>query len=129
MRFNQRSARPSFLAIGMVAGVLGLTVTSMAMAAETSDTKTTSAKAMHKTPDKAGTDTMGSRMAPTQNTKGSGANPAANTTPNTAGNKMSGGNGQMKPMSGSKTQNKSNMPRMAPTQNTKANGSNPKANK
>lgn len=121
MRFNQRSARPSFLAIGIVAGVLGLTVTSMAMAADTSDTK-----AMHKTSDKAGTNTMSSRMAPTQNTKGSGANPTANKTPKTGGNTMSGGNGQMKPMSDSKAQN--NMPRMAPTQNTKATGSNPKAN-
>lgn len=122
MRFNQRSVKPSFLAIGLVAGVLGLTAAGIAMAAstknETAPSKTVNTQAVNK----AGTNTMSSRMAPTQNTKGSGANPEANTAPTT------GSANAMKQMPADKTQGDSNMPRMAPTQNTKATGSNPKAN-
>lgn len=128
MRFIKRPSNPSFIAIGLVAGVLGLAATSVAVAADTSDAQTstqaTGAAAMHKKAGTAGSTTMSSRMAPTQNTTGSGANPAANTTPQTGANTMSGGNDQMKPMQGSQ----SKMSRMAPTQNTKGSGSNPKAN-
>ncbi|KEZ77323.1 hypothetical protein [Salinisphaera hydrothermalis] len=122
MRFNQRSAKPAFIATGLVAAVVGLTATSMAMAAstknETAPSKTVSTKAVNK----AGTNTMSSRMAPTQNTKGTGANPEANTAPTTGSAKA------MKKMPNDKMKGDSNMPRMAPTQNTKATGTNPKAN-
>ena len=128
MRFIQRHSNPSLIAASLVAGVLGLSAASVAVAADTSDGKAsaqaTGAAAMHKKAGNAGKNTMSSRMAPTQNTTGSGANPAANTPSQMGGNSMSGGSGQMKSMQG-----QSKLPRMAPTQNTKASGSNPKANK
>ncbi|WP_424822421.1 hypothetical protein [Salinisphaera sp.] len=128
MHSIQRPATPSFIVIGLVAGVLGLAATSVAVAADTSDAQTSSqatgAAAMHKKAGTAGSNTMSSRMAPTQNTTGSGANPTANTPPQTGANTMSGGNDQMEPMK----EGQSKMPRMAPTQNTKGSGSNPKAN-
>ncbi|AWN15496.1 hypothetical protein [Salinisphaera sp. LB1] len=128
MRSMQRPTHPSFIAIGLVAGALGLMAAGVAVAADTSDAQPSSQTAgtatMHEKAGMSGSNTMTSRMAPTQNTTGSGANPAANKAPQKGANAMSGGSGQMKSGAGSTSM----LPRMAPTQNTKGSGRNPKAN-
>ncbi|MGN8198642.1 hypothetical protein ACS8Y6_08145 [Salinisphaera sp. RV14] len=125
MRFIQRPAHTSFIAIGLAAGALGLMAASVAVAADTSDAQpATGAASLHEKAGTPGSNAMTSRMAPTQNTTGSGANPAANKAPRMGANAMSGSSGQMKSGAG----HTSMLPRMAPTQNTKGSGRNPKAN-